>query len=191
MRYRATNTVRQVVGDELLVVTPSVNVAYCLDQRAAEVLLACETPQSIGQLCQRVVGTKKEELLKILGQLVERGLVEIQAQDEARRRFLQKVAGLAGGALIASVTVPSPAAAASGFPVTNGCDVVDFCASGAGVCPPGQAACRTVCEDTCPAGTQGASCTDLCDSLGSTLICYTCRAPGTCGGDFPAQVVVC
>ncbi|MCA9793786.1 MAG: hypothetical protein KC910_18375 [Candidatus Eremiobacteraeota bacterium] len=134
----------QTIGHELLVYDSATGRAHDLDQRAAEIFKLCDGGHTWEAIAEQLPAANLEVVARTLRKLADLGLIVKGPEKTSRRGFLGK-AVLTALPVIASVSLPRPAAAAS-------------------------AACNaaTACN-TC----SGATCGDACDGCTGARNCFS------------------
>ena len=148
---RADGLIVQELGEEVLIYDLERHRAHCLNRTAALVWKQCDGRKTVGQLA-RVLGAELGRPVNhvvvglALDQLHRSSLLRGPAPRRASqavmsRRELARSLGLAAAALplVASITAPTAAQAATLLPVNANCSVDGDCASQccpAGICLP-------------------------------------------------------
>lgn len=118
MPKRKENLVLKPMDDEVIAYDPETQLAFCLNRTAASVLENCEVETSVQTLLGHVGDAPgSKELLELtLNELASQGLITGHVSSGlSRRSFLAKWGKVAAALpLVAMVSVPTPAAAASG-----------------------------------------------------------------------------
>lgn len=165
---RFGHLVTSQIGDELLVFNPATSRVHCLPASTARVYELCDG-ETDWQTAAAAVG--EEGLARAMEGLTGQALVESTEAPNSRRGFLKTAAA---GAVIASLGLPKPAAAAS-MCVNEGAVGCGAACTTPGFPPSG---CNFCCNATC----SGNLCTDPCSGGGGcTGNCY-CLTFVRCAG---------
>ncbi len=131
------------LGDELLVYDARRHRGHCLNRTAAVVWLSCDGKTPVTEIAgdlRKILDADVDEQVvwMALGRLEKAGLLQEQtflpteARLLSRRKIMRKIGTIAAVALpvVTSILVPSPAQAASCFPLLHGCSNNSQCCSG-------------------------------------------------------------
>lgn len=140
---RRIEALSRQVCDELLVYDARTNLGHCLNQTAAAVWMACDGKTDVIQIVRNLRKELSEDVderivCMALGKLDKAGLLSQQCVLHrkgrllSRREVMRRMGTVAAVALpiVTSVLVPSPAQAASCFPLLHGCSSNVQCCSG-------------------------------------------------------------
>jgi hypothetical protein len=163
----------QEVGDQLIVLGPSTDKVHLLPPDVALVYLACDGQTLMDQVARTLGDDGEQILLRCLEQLEEAQLISARTDGASRRQFLAS-AVTASAALITSVAMPLPAAAASCVTMISSCPTT-LGSCGISCCSNTAAGC------TCPGGCGGCDCRIgfECRDVGGTPVSCGLVAAGT------------
>lgn len=122
----------EVIGEETMIFAPRNTACGCLSPQASKILKACQSGVTIQELITAASqeGLSENDTLVALRELITLGAVDT-ADGVSRREFFKVTGTMAAGvALVASIALPSPAAAASAGDCVN----ANQCTNGVAAC---------------------------------------------------------
>ena len=142
LKPKRKDVLSRQIGNELVVYDTETHQAHCLDKTAAMIWRACDGTTTVirlvGNVQKRVPQFDRASLLAGLVELQKAGLLtpgsfpDEETGSRSRREIIREVAKAAALALpaIVSILVPTPAMAASCFPLGHACTKNSDCCSG-------------------------------------------------------------
>jgi hypothetical protein len=166
----------QEIGDELLVCEPATGRVHLLTSQVALVYRACDGKTPADQVAVSLGEDGQQVLAQCLAQLEQVHLLAPPTEDSSSRRQFLVGASVASAALITSISLPYPVAAASGCITTGnaGCAAAFLPLIGGSNRPLGCGApcCGAGCVPACPCSTCQCFAQYRCrDSGGNIVVC--------------------
>ena len=143
MRPKRIEAMARELQDELLVYDPRTHRGHCLNKSASLIWLACDGTATVSQIVARFARDAESGInepmvlfamkkLDAAGLLRNPGTLSPKILPSTRREILRRLGSVAVIALpvIATMIVPTPARAASCFPLLHACSTNAQCCSG-------------------------------------------------------------
>ena len=143
LRPKRINATTRTLQDELLVYDPSTHRGHCLNKSASIIWLSCDGVTTVSEIASRFAEETQSDVnepmilfalnkLDKAGLLSQPGDLSHSIQPSTRREILRRLGSVAVIALpaVVSMLVPTPARAASCFPLLHSCSSNAQCCSG-------------------------------------------------------------